>query len=187
MSRPFNRSHRAHSGGGSGGGEKPARLKARGLERLPALLPLASSGPAPIAAVPAPSPPQPLGPQPRNRPEAATRRGEGRAEGRAPPAECSSTSRPSSGGRSGPHPRAPSSRLTCSAAPLQRCLRGWPSARQTRCRRRPRPRPAPAPPRRRRLAPGSTSGRTGARAPRRRGAGLPTVSRRDRGMKLTVD
>jgi len=43
MSRPFNRSHRAHSGGGSGGGgsgggENPAPLKARGLEPLPALL-----------------------------------------------------------------------------------------------------------------------------------------------------
>lgn len=70
MSRPFNRSHRAHSGGGSGSGENSAPLKAQGLEPLSALLPVASSGPAPTAAVPAPSPPQPLGPLPRNRPEA---------------------------------------------------------------------------------------------------------------------
>lgn len=150
MSRPFNRSHRAHSGGGSGGGgsgggENPAPLKARGLEPLPrsstrqfrAGPQRSGPGALPSPAAGAASPEPPRG---------ATRRGEGRAEDKAPPAECSSTSRPSNAGRSGPHPRAPSSRLTCSAAQLQRCLLAERPADPVPAQAPPPARPGPAPP-----------------------------------------
>ena len=96
---------------------------------------VSSALPSPAAGAASPEPPR-----------GATRRGEGRAEDKAPPAECSSTSRPSNAGRSGPHPRAPSSRLTCSAAQLQRCLLAERPADPVPAQAPPPARPGPAPP-----------------------------------------
>ena len=139
MPRPFNSSHSAHPGGGSGGRVDRALLKARGLGPLPALLPLPSSGPAPIAAVPAPSPPRPLGPQPRNPP---------RGRDRPPQTACGGQG-PASGLRLHPvpfEPRETGPRPARAFQPAHLLRRGAPAVFTQLAERPPDPAPAQTPP-----------------------------------------